>query len=102
MSIDNVLVYDAGVHIGEFNAKIIKLSKVVLMDCLLELVPEAFCDRLEGVVDLFCHFVVDKEFAASLGGRVGGTVIRVLAWVEGQLKRFIEELNIERFWHHDA
>ena len=62
-----MLVDDTGVDIGETNVRIVKLSKVVLMDCLLELVPEALGDCLVGVVDKCCHFVADNEFALSLG-----------------------------------
>ena len=46
-----MLVDDTGVDIGETNIRIVKLSKVVLMDQLLELVPEALGDCLEGVID---------------------------------------------------
>ena len=72
------------------------------MDCLLELVPEALCDCLKDVVDLFCHFVEDKKFAALLGRLIGRNVIRVLTQVEGWLKQVVKELDIERFQHHDA
>ena len=40
-----------GVDIGETNVRIAKLSQVILVDCLLELISEALCDRLEGVID---------------------------------------------------
>ena len=49
--INNVLVDDAGVDIGEIDVRVVELSQVVIMDHLLELVPEALCDCLEGVVD---------------------------------------------------
>ena len=62
-----MLVDDAGVDIGETNIMIVKLSKVVLIDCLLELVPEALGNRLEGVVDKFRCFEMNEEFALSLG-----------------------------------
>ena len=51
ISINNVLVDDAGVDIDETHIRIVKLSKVILIDCFLELVPETLCDRFEGVVD---------------------------------------------------
>ena len=41
----------AGMDMGETDIWIVKLSKVVLVDCLLELVPEALGDNLEGVID---------------------------------------------------
>ena len=47
-----MLVHDAGIDIGESNIRIVKLSKVVLMDHLPELVLETLCHRLEGVVVL--------------------------------------------------
>ena len=49
--IDNVLVDIAGVDVGETDIRIVKLSKVILMDRLLEVFLESLCDRLEGVVD---------------------------------------------------
>ena len=60
MSINDVLVDDVGVDIGETYIKIIKLSKVLLMDCLLALVLKSLGgDRLEGVVKEFRRFVAD-------------------------------------------
>ena len=53
ISIKDVLVDDTGVNIGETDIRIVKLSKVVLMDCLLELVTEALGDCLEDVEDKF-------------------------------------------------
>ena len=44
-------VDDAGVDIGETGVRVVELSQVVIMDCLLELVLEALCDCLEGVID---------------------------------------------------
>ena len=46
-----MLVDDTGVDIGVTNVRIVKLRQVVLVDRLLELVPEALSDHLEGVVD---------------------------------------------------
>ena len=97
-----MLVDDAEVDIGETNIRIVKLSKAVLVDCLLELVLVPLGDHLECVVDEFQCFVVDKEFASLLGRSIDGNVIRVLAGVEWWLKRVIEVLDIECFRHHDA
>ena len=47
---DNVLVDEAGVDVGETNVRIAILSKVIFVDCLLEWVLEALCDRLEGFI----------------------------------------------------
>ena len=84
------------------NFRIVKLSKIVLVDCLLELVAEARGDQLEGVVDLFPCFVADKEFTSLLGGRNDGNFVGVLAWVDWRLKRVMEVLDTECLWHYDA
>ena len=66
VSINNVLVDDFGVYIGETHVRIIKLSQVVLMYRLLDLVPEALGDHFVGV-DKRCRFVVNDKFALLLG-----------------------------------
>ena len=70
-----MLVNYARVDVGETNIEIIKFGQVVLMDCILELVLEALCHCLEGVVHLFCCFVADEEFALSLGRHINRNVI---------------------------
>ena len=101
ISINDVLVDDAGVYIGETHIWIIKLSQVVLMDRLLELVPEALGDRLVGIVDELRRFVGDDKFTSSLGLQVGRNIIGVLTGVAGWLKWIIEVLDIKRVGHHD-
>ena len=75
-----MLLDDTGVDIGETDIRILKLSKVVLMDCLLELVSEALGDHLEGVMmsfdslwqirSLLCHWV-DALVGMLLGYLLG-------------------------------
>ena len=88
--------------ISEADIRIINFEQEVLMDHLLELVSEALCHCLEGVIHLFCCFVVDEEFVLSLGRHVGGNVVRLFSWIEGQLKGIVEALDIKCFWDHDA
>ena len=47
------------------------IGQVVVMDCLMELILEALCCHLEGVIHLFFHFVTDEEFTPSLGRHIG-------------------------------
>ena len=54
-----MLVHDAGVDIGESDIGIIEIVQVFHMDRLLKLILEALLHCLEGVIHLFCRFVVD-------------------------------------------
>ena len=99
---NDVLVNDTGVYVGKAYIRIVEFGQVVLMYGLQELILEALCHCLESVLHLFCCFVADEEFAPSLGGCIGGNVIRVLSQVEGWLEEIIKVLDVEHFWHHHA
>ena len=85
-----MLLDDTGVDIGETDIRILKLSKVVLMDCLLELVSEALGDHLEGVMmsfdslwqirSLLCHWV------DALVGMLLGYLLGLVGSWNGSLK----------------
>ena len=96
------MIYDAGVHVGEANMRIVEFGKVVLMDGLLKLILEALNHHSEGVVHLFCHFVVDEDFTQLLGECIGRNAIKIFAQVVGLLEELVEALCILCFRHHDA
>ena len=86
-----MLVFNAGVYIGEDHIRILEFGQEVLMDDLLKLNSEA----LHHCIHLFCHFVANDEFALSLDGHNGGNVISILTQIKGWMEGILKALDVD-------